>query len=113
MSVMVFNLDTHPLPKIGSPQNSFFFNILTHSEKFVPTVQQPYEGKSVGVNGHEVTTKDISGVHRGVSRKLNDWFPSVCLGLPYTAFTKIPQCKRKQMWHAVLPGMRLQYTVCC
>ena len=25
-------------------------------------------------NGREVTTKDISGVHRGMSRKLNDCF---------------------------------------
>ena len=39
------------------------------------------------VNGHEVTTKDIIGVHRGISRKLRDWFPSVCLGWPYAAFT--------------------------
>ena len=62
---MVFNLDPPP-PKIGSPQNSFLKNILTHSEKFVPTVQQPYEGKSVGVNVHEVTTKDISGPQRRI-----------------------------------------------
>ena len=62
-------------PKIGSPQNEIFW---THSEKFVPTIDidQPDQGKSVHVNGHEVTTKDISGVHRGTSRNLNDWFPS-------------------------------------
>ena len=41
------------------------------------------------VNGHEVTTKDISGVHRGIiSRKLSDWFSSVCLSWPYAVFTK-------------------------
>ena len=34
-------------------------------------------------NSHEVTTKDVSGVHRGISRKLNDWFSSVCLGWPH------------------------------
>ena len=45
----------------------------------VPTVDQPDQGKSVHVNGHEVTTNDISGVHRGISRKLSDWFSSVCL----------------------------------
>ena len=37
-------------------------NIWTLSEKSVPTIDQPQEGKSV-------TTKDISGVHSGVSRK--------------------------------------------
>ena len=47
-----------------------------HSEKFVPTVDQPHEGKSVHVNGHEITSKDISSVH-SVSRKLNDW-PKNC-----------------------------------
>ena len=61
----------------------------THSEKFVPTVDQPQEGKSVHVNGHEVTTKDVSDVHRGISRKLSEWFSSVCLGWLCTAFTKI------------------------
>ena len=89
---VTFNLDP---PKIGSPRNEFFWNIWTHSENFVPTVDQPRQGKSVLVNDHEVTTKDISGVHRGIFRKLSDWFSSVCLGWPYAAFTKIiAQCTR-------------------
>ena len=46
------------------------------------------------INSHE----DISGVHRGTFRKLSDWFPSVCLGWPYPAFTKtIAQCTRNRM----------------
>ena len=53
-----FNLDP---PKIGSPQNAFFWNIWIDSEKFVPTIGQPHERKSV-------TTKDISGVHSCISR---------------------------------------------
>ena len=53
-----------------------------HTEKFV---DQPHAGKSVHVNGHEVTTRNISGVHSG---KLSDWFSSVSLGWPYAAFTK-------------------------
>ena len=42
------------------------------SEIFGPTlknlflVDQPHQGKSVHVNSHEVITKDISGVHRGI-----------------------------------------------
>ena len=60
------------------------------------------------VNDHEVTTKDISGVHRGIFRKLSDWFSSVCLGWPYAAFTKIiAQCTRNRMQRAVPLGMRL------
>ena len=54
-----------------------------------------HQGKPVHVNNHEVTTKDISGVHRGIFRKLSDWSSSVCLDWPYTALTKIiAQCKR-------------------
>ena len=83
---VTFNLDT---PKIGSPQNEFFWNIWTHSEKFVPTVDQPHQGKSVLVNNHEVITKDINSVHRGIFTKLSDWFSSVCLDWPYTPLTKI------------------------
>ena len=41
------------------------------------------------VNGHKVTAKHISGVHSGTSRKLNDWFPPVCLSRPYAVFAKI------------------------
>ena len=60
----------------------------THSETFVPTVHvdQPQEGRSVHVNSHEVTTKDISGVYSDISKTLNDWFPPVRLSWPYTAF---------------------------
>ena len=77
-------------------------------KKFVPTVDQPHQGKSVLVNDHEVTTKDISGVHSGISRKLSDWFSSVCLDWPYAALTKIiAQCTRNRMQRAVPPGMRL------
>ena len=36
------------------------------SEKFVPTIGQPHE--------KTVTTKDISGVHSCISRKMNDCF---------------------------------------
>jgi len=57
-----------------------------------------------------ILTKDISGVYSGVSSKLNEWFPSVCLSWPYTAFAKIAQCTAKLMLHA---GMRLQYSVYC
>ena len=49
----------------GSPRDEFFLDPL----KFVPTVDQPHQGESVHVNGHEVTTKDISDA---VSKKLND-----------------------------------------
>ena len=55
---------------------NLFQNILTHSEKFVPTVDQPQEGKSVHVNGHEVTTKNISGVHGGIS---TEWLVSTSM----------------------------------
>ena len=41
------------------------------------------------VNSREVTTKDISNVDSGISRKLNDWFPSVCLSWPYAVFATI------------------------
>ena len=68
---VTFNLDP---PKIGSPGTS---------EILGPNCRQPHQGKSMHVNGHEVTTKDISGVHRGISRKLSDWFSSVCLGWPH------------------------------
>ena len=52
------------------------------------------------VNSHEVTTKDISGVHSGISRKLSDWFSSVCLGWPYAALTRIiAQCTCNRMQH--------------
>ena len=91
--------------------------IWTDSEIFVPTVDQPHESKSVHVNGQEVTTVDISDVHSGLSRKLNNWFPSVCfsssVGLMHAVFAKIVQCKQKQMLRAVPPGMRVQYIVCC
>ena len=71
---------------------------LATSEFEPPTVDQPIRSKSVLVNDHEVTTKDISGVHRGIFRKLSDWFSSVCLGWPYAAFTKIiAQCTRYRM----------------
>ena len=106
---VTFNLDP---PKIGSPRNEFFWNIWTHSEKFVPTVDQPHQGKSVHVNGHEVITKDISSVHRGIFCKLSDWSSSVCLDWPYTALTKIfAQCTRNRMQRAVPPGMRLLHCV--
>ena len=36
------------------------------------------------INGLEVTTKDISGVHRGLFRTLSDWFSSLCLELVFT-----------------------------
>ena len=64
---VTFNLAS---PTVGSHRNKFFWNIWPHSEKFVPTVGQPHEGKSVHVNSYEVTIKDISGVHSGISR---DW----------------------------------------
>ena len=64
------------------------------------------------VNGHEVITKDISSVHRGIFCKLSDWSSSVCLDWPYTALTKIfAQCTRNRMQRAVPPGMRL-FTLC-
>ena len=75
--------------KLVPPRNEFFLNIWTHFEKFVPTVDQPHQGKSVHVNDHEVTTKDISSVHSGIFRKLSDRFSSVRLGWPYAALTKI------------------------
>ena len=88
-------------------------HIWTYSEKFVPTVDQPHQGKSVHVNSHEVTTKNISDVHSAISRKLNDLVPSVYLGWPFAAFTKIAQCMQKRMQHPFLPGTRLQYVMCC
>ena len=104
-TIVTFNLDP---PKIGSPRNEFFWNIWTHSEKFVPTVDQPHQGKSVHVNSHEVITKDISSVHRGIFWTLSDWSSSVCLDWPYTPLTKIfAQCTRNWMQRAVPPGMRL------
>ena len=54
----MFNLDP---PKLVPPPLEQIF--LTYSEKFVPTVDQPHQGKSVHVNSHEVATKDISDVH--------------------------------------------------
>ena len=54
-----------------------------------PTADQPHQGKSMHVNGHEVTTKDISGVYRGISRKLSDWFSSVCLGWPMDNIVRV------------------------
>ena len=62
-------------PKIGSSRNTFFWNIWPNSEKFVPTIGQPHETKPV-------TTKDISGVHSCISRKMNDCFLWVCLSSP-------------------------------
>ena len=97
-------------PKIGSPRNEFFLNIWTHSEKFVPTVDQPHQGKSVLVNDHEVTTKDISSVHSGIFRKLSDRFSSVRLGWPYAALTKIiAQFTRNRMQRTLWS----LYIVCC
>ena len=54
---VTFNLDP---PRIGFPGTNFseIFGPI-YSENFVPTVDQPQEGKSVHVNGHEVTIKDI------------------------------------------------------
>ena len=64
------------------------------------------------VNGHEVTTKDINGVHSGIFRKLGDWFSSVCLDWPYAAFTKIiVKCTHNQMQGVVPPGMRVVHCV--
>ena len=63
-------------------------NFWTHSEKFVPTVDRLHQ-RQICACQHEVTTKDISSVHSGISRKLSDWFSSVCLGWPYAALTKI------------------------
>ena len=94
-------------PKIGSPPGT---NFLDPFWKIVPSVDQPHQGKSVHVDGHEVTNKGISGVHRGLFRKLSGWFSSLCLGWPYAAFTKIiVQCTWMQ--HAVLPGTRLVHCV--
>ena len=89
--------------KLVPPGTNFFWNIWAHSEKFVPTVHQLHQGNSVHVNGHEVTTKDISGVHNGICRKLSDWFSSVCLSWPknFAMYTE----------HAVQPGGL--YIVCC
>ena len=64
--------------KLVRPRNGFFRNIWAHSEKFVTTTGQLPEGKSV-------TTKNISGVHSGMSRKVNDCFSWISLSGP-TAF---------------------------
>ena len=60
--------------KISSSQTKFS---RIRSEEFFPTAGQPHQDKPVHVNSQEVTTKDVSGVHSGIPRKLNDWFPSV------------------------------------
>ena len=69
----MFNLD---LPKIGSPRNEFFWNIWMPSENFLPALDHPHEGKSVHINGHEATTKGISGVHSG---NWMTWFWSISM----------------------------------
>ena len=71
---VTFNLDP---PKIGSPWNKFFWNTWTYSEKFVPTIGQPHKDKSV-------TTKDISGVHNGISKKISDCFHGYASALTLT-----------------------------
>ena len=70
---VTFNLDP---PKIGSPTGINFSEIFgpTLIAKFVPTVDEPHQGISVHVSNHEVVTKDISGVHISILRKLSDWF---------------------------------------
>ena len=60
--------------KLVPPGTIFSAIFWTHSEKFVPTVDKPHQGKSVHVNSHEVTSKDISGVQSGISRKLSHYF---------------------------------------
>ena len=63
LSVGVSRLIWTPLKLVPLGTN-FFWNIRTHSEKFVPTIGQPHKWKSV-------TTKDIGGVHSCISRKIN------------------------------------------
>ena len=46
--------------------------IWTHSEKFVSAIDQPHQGKSVHVNSHKVTTKDISSPQR-ISYPETEW----------------------------------------
>ena len=75
------------------PPKQIFWNIWTHSEKFVLTVGQPHERKSV-------TTKDISGVHSCVSREMNDCYSWVCLSGPMQSLkhafvAKFEQCTQK------------------
>ena len=94
--------------KLVPPRNEFFWNILTHSEKFVPTIGQPQERKSV-------TTKDISGVQSCISRKLNDCFSWVCLSGPTQrskcAFVaNFAQCTRKL---SVACGREWDYSTLC
>ena len=55
------------LPKIGSPQNEFSELFGPTLKKFFSTIGQPHKRKSV-------TTKDISGVHSCITRKMNDCF---------------------------------------
>ena len=68
----MFHLDP---PKISSPPDQIFLGFAL--KNFFPTAGQPHQGKPVHVNSQEVSTEDISGVHSGIPRKLNDWFPSV------------------------------------
>ena len=67
-----------------------FWNIWTHSEKFVLTIGQPHKRKSV-------TTKDVCGVHSCISRKMNHCFSWVCLsGLTQRSKrANFAQCTRK------------------
>ena len=60
--------------KLVPPGTHFF---LDHSEKFVPTIGQAHETKPV-------TTKDISGVHSCICRKMNDAFHEYASTAPHS-----------------------------
>ena len=85
-------------PEIGSP-----LKLVSSRNKIF---RKPHRSKSADVN--EVATKDISGVHGGISRELNDWFPSVC---PVALRGVRKNCAMKRTQLAVPPGRRLQYIV--
>ena len=64
------------------PPEQIFLKYFDHSEKFVPTVYQPHQGKPVHINSHEVTNNDIiSGAYMYSSIWLTG-FSSVYLGWP-------------------------------
>ena len=111
---VTFNLPPLPPPtKIGSPRNAFFWNIWIQICSYV---NQPQEGKSMHINGHEVTNKDISGVHSSISRKLSDWFLSVCLGWPTVGLLSMVLwikcsvwfCREMRLVHCIL----LNFNIC-
>ena len=88
------------------PREQIFLKYWTHSDKMCSHCRP---GKPVHANGREVTTKDISGVHRGMSRKLNDC--NVYINVPQLALHSIRKnlrkCTRKLIQRAVPPGTRL------